>query len=124
MALEQTIAEDDHFFAGEDKELVFTIYTTDEQTACLDVSGFALRWRLRSADDKPVIIEKTTAAGITISGVFNATPASNTQVVTVTVPKAATESLNSGVYRQSLARTDTGFATVLTFGDVKILPAR
>ena len=124
MALQQTITADDHFFIGEDKELVYTIYTDDTQATCLDVTGYALRWRLRKTDGSPVLIEKTTAGGgIVISGVFNASPAQNLQRVTVTSLDVDTSVLAPGAYRQRLARTDAGFKTTLVFGDVELSPA-
>jgi hypothetical protein len=124
MALEQTITADDHWFVGEDKDLVFTIYTDDTKTAIQDVTGWALRWRLRKSDGSPVLIEKTSGGGgIAVSGVFNADPAVNTQKVTVTILDTDTDPLMSGTYRQRLVRTDDGFETVLTFGDVELGPA-
>jgi hypothetical protein len=120
MALEQTITADDHFFTGEDKELVFTIYTDDTQAACLDVTGYALRFRLRKTDGSPVLIEKIVGSGIVIAGVFNAAPAQNLQRVTVTILDIDTSPLAPGAYRQRLSRTDAGFKTVLVFGDVEL----
>jgi hypothetical protein len=120
MAVEQSITADDDFFAGEDVPLLFTIYADATQTTIQDVTGWALRWRLRKRDDSPVLVEKTTPDGITITGVFNASPALNTQVVTVTPGAADTVGLNPGAYRQRLDRTDTGLQTVLVFGDVAL----
>jgi len=121
MALEQTISPDDHWFLGEDKELVFTIYTDDTKTACLDVTGYALQWTLCKREGAAALITKATGGnGITIAGVYNADPALNLQRVTVTILKTDTDPFLPGAYRQRLRRTDTGFATVFTFGDVAL----
>lgn len=121
MSLEADITRDDRWHIGEDKKLRFTIYTDRTKTVVQDVTGFALSWRLRATPTGTVLLTKTTGSGIAISGVFNADPAINTQVIEVSVDDEDTQpdggtALGSGTYYHELKRTDVGLEAVLAAG--------
>lgn len=105
-------------FLDTDRTLVFTILDVTELIVT-NITGWALSWMLK-ADKKDLDVRaaltKTTAAGIVISGTFNAVPATNTQVATVTLAAADTKPLAPGLWYYELKRTDAGFETVLAFG--------
>ncbi len=127
MAVETNVTEDNHIFLGEDKILEFTVLDDDEVTP-IDVSGWDLLWDLRKADKTSgdALIEKTTAAGITITGVYNVAPLVNTQRVLVTLADTDSDSsttLAAKTYRHALKRMDSGSETVLAFGDFVFLQA-
>lgn len=114
MAVERNITKDEHFFLGEDKALVFTIYQADGETP-QDITGWALIFVFRKAPSTadPALISKTTSAGIALT-----TPLSG--VCTVTIEDTDTEDLAEGKYYYSLKRTDAGSETILTFGSVQL----
>lgn len=119
MATEVTISRADHWFAGTNTTIVFPpIYDSDGVTP-KDVTGYAFAWvlRKRDADPDPAILEKTSAAGIAITGTYSADPDANTQRVEVTIADTDTEDLDAGTYRHSLKRTDEGSETILAFGN-------
>jgi hypothetical protein len=107
------------WFVGADLTLRFTVYTDTTKATCLDVTGFTLAYVLRkgNSDADPALIAKTTASGITITGVFNATPASNTQRVLVAIEDIDTDDLKPGSYQHALKRTDAGAETILMYTD-------
>ena len=132
-ALEVNIADEQRCFLGTDIELEFQI-GDDEATAAtiaantatmVDVSGWALEFVVRTSDTKigDALLSKTTAAGITIAGTFNASPTTNTQRVTVTIADTDIPAWDGSAgwkpktYRYSLKRTDAGSEKVLAFGD-------
>lgn len=111
-------------FIGADHQFPCTIYTSNAQTACVNIAGWGLSWKVKRSLDDPdskSLVTKTTAAGIVISGAFNATPAVNTQLATVTVEDIDTDGLQAGVYHHELKRTDAGFETVLAYGPLTLL---
>jgi hypothetical protein len=87
-------------FRGKDTTLVFTVPD-------VTMTGWALRWVLRRSETEPALITKTTPSQITID---SATQAS------VRVTAADASALLPGVYQHALERTDTGFATTLSYG--------
>ena len=125
MSIESSITAEEEFFIGEDKFLSYTV-TEDDEVTPQDVTGWALSWYLkkRATDaDADAKLTKTTVSGITISGVYNADPALNTQRVVVAIADTDTgaagspaEALPAGSYRMELKRTDAGSETVLSFG--------
>lgn len=120
MALQQDITADDGFFTGEDAVIRFTVYTSAAKTTCINIAGWALSWMVKkrvSDADSAAKVTKTTAAGIAITGVFNASPALNTQRAEITIADSDTMTqLVSGVYRHELKRTDAGSEQVLAYG--------
>ena len=124
MAIEREITADDHWFVGEDKSLIYTIYKADEVTP-QDVSGWALSWRLKrfkTDADVDSLLTKTTAGGeVVISGVYNVNPATNTQIVTVSIVDTDTDGITPGNAYHELKRTNDQSETVLAFGMVRLL---
>lgn len=123
MATESNIDKDDNVFIGEDKTLSFTVLDADGVP--MDISGWALAFIVRSKDTSTgtPVLTKTTSSGITITGTYNATPASNTQravvslVDTDTAENDGTVIIKPAKYRYSLKRTDSGSETILAFGN-------
>jgi hypothetical protein len=124
MARQQNLGDSADWFTGENKTLPFEIYSSNEATI-QDVTGYTMRWVLRRRiDDDAILISKTTGAGtITITGSYNSDPDTNTQRVNIITLPADTEFLQPGRYYHTLKRTDSGFATVLSYGDVHLKKA-
>jgi hypothetical protein len=123
MSRTQNIGTSAEWFVGTNKTLPFEIYSDDEVTI-EDVTGWACRWVLRRAkDDDPIILDKTTVSGITISGTYNADPAVNTQRVYVATTPSDTQHLQPGRYYHALKRTDSGFEDILSEGVVHLKKA-
>ncbi len=124
MAVKQDVISP-QFFVGEDKRLVFTIYESDKVTP-KNVSGWAISWMLKRSvndTDGAAKITKTVAGGgVTITGVFNVVPATNTQRVNVQIEDTDTHLLPAGLYAHELKRTDAGVEVVLAYGQFQ-LPA-
>lgn len=106
---------------GEDRFIDFTVTDADGTTP-LDVSTWALSFMVKRALadlDADAIIHKTTAEGITVTGVFSATQSLNTQKVRVTLADddLAEEDLADAPDQATafgeLKRTDEGAEAVL-----------
>jgi hypothetical protein len=148
------VAPDDGFFVGTDFGLEYVLYEqpsdmTDAKFQALidaaladdtvpdlvpiDLAGKTWAWVLRLKDKSPdpALIEKTSADGITIEGVYNADPSLNTQVMVVSVedsdsydPDASPAvELKPKKYRFSVKRMDDGFEQVHVFGYFQFLQA-
>lgn len=130
MSIEFNVTAADKFFMGEDKTIDFTIFGPDGVTP-LDVTGLPLEWNMRKTDkaDDPAIMTKAIGSGLTIIGVYNATPATNTQRVRATFVPADTTPATAPLvkpniaYRHSLKRKDAGSAGILSFGSITFLQA-
>lgn len=110
-------------FIGTDYSYSFAVLNADE-TEAEDVSTWALSWMLKTdanLADSAASLTKTTVSGIAISGVYNATPASNTQRAVVTIADTDTTSLIAGNYAWELKRTDAGSETVLAYGTITLI---
>ena len=141
MAVNRDITADDQVFFDTDRRLSYTVYdgdpTAEEIEAgtavCVDVAGWALAWTLRKKPNTSVaLIEKTSVDGITIEGIFDPSPAINTQRVIVEIedtdtydPDASPEVYvkPSTTYAYALKRTDDGEETILAFGSFTLLQA-
>jgi hypothetical protein len=148
------VAPDDRFFLGTDFGLEYVLYEqpsdmTDAEFQALidaaladdtvpdlvpiDLAGKTWAWVLRLKDKSPdpALIEKTSADGITIEGVYNADPDLNTQVMVVSIvdsdsydPDASPAvELKPKKYRFSVKRMDDGFEQVHVFGTFQFLQA-
>lgn len=131
MAIEFNVTAADKFFLGEDKVLEFTIFGPDNVTP-LDVSGLVLEWNMRKTDKAadPAILTKGVGTGLTIVGVYNVVPATNTQRVRAAFASADTDPLVSAIvlkanvaYRHSLKRKDSGNENILSYGSITFLQA-
>lgn len=124
MAFEQNIGATEDYFLGEDKILDFEVYD-NTGAAIQDITGWAMRFRLRKQlDGDPIVFTKTTGgSGITITGTYNSDPATNTQRARVTIDDTDTDNLQPGNYPYNLWRTDSGSETVLAYGYVTLKAA-
>lgn len=124
MARLQHLGASQDWFIGEDKTLPFEIYTSDEATI-QDVSGWAMTWVLRRiGESNAIVITKTTGGStITITGVFNAVPTTNTQRTNVLILDTDTDNLQPGTYEHALKRTTSGSETILSYGTVELKKA-
>lgn len=111
-------------FSDTDFTLQFAILNATE-TLAQDITGWALSWILKTdvhVADADAVLEKTTAAGgITITGTYNSSIASNTQRVVVTILDTDTASEDPGTYVYSLKRTDAGSEVVLAYGQLQLI---
>ena len=118
MSIRVNVNEDDHFFKGEDKQLLFPIYDQDatdqsirDGTAVLeDITGWTFAWALRRNEDDPSVrISKSTGSSniIDIGG----------SVVSVVFTEIDTQDLPAGTYFHTLWRTDPPKEAVLSHGD-------
>jgi hypothetical protein len=152
MAYQRDIVAADKVFFDTDRILSYEIFArevTEEEQAALeaeaaggdpvltipmqDVSGWELAWTLRKQPKTAAaLIEKTTGAGITIVGVFNASRALNTQRVEVLIEDTDTYDPSvspqvyvkpSTSYAYGLKRTDEGQESILAWGGFTLLQA-
>ena len=116
--------EERRIFIGVDKGYAYQALDAADLTAAINVSGWALSWKLKRKPedgDGKALITKTTSSGITVSGSYNAVAAQSTQRATVTLEDTDTDNLPPGVYAYELKRTDAGFETVLAFGPITLI---
>src|SRR5678816_1862293 len=119
MAIEAAL---EGLYVGVDMTVELTVYTTDAQTACTDVTGWTTLLEIRKKDTSGGAA-KLSKSGL-VSGTFNAIPASNTQKVSFPLTD---DDLADTIFpgddwsgRYSIKRTDSGLETVLAYGDVTI----
>lgn len=132
MAIQRDITADDGVFFDTDVVLKFAI-TSGDPAVPVDVATWTFAWVLRKKVDSadPAIIEKTTGAGITVTGTYDADPEVNTQRVEVEIEDTDTYDpdgspvvlVKAGDYVHALKRIDDGVESVLTFGKFKLLRA-
>lgn len=113
MAEEVTIGGDGELFVGEDK--VLRLELLDTSGLPVDMSGWAMLFdvRLKDKSPDPALLSKTPS----VTGVFNAARASNTQRAEVTLSDDELNTLQAKTYRHSWKRMDAGSETVLAWGD-------
>jgi hypothetical protein len=104
---------------GTDHRLEYGILNS-AQTTAIDITGWALSWMLkrRASDlDVAAVLTKTTSGGgITVTGLFNESPAANAQRARVSISDEDTGTLAPNVYISELKRLDAGFETILASG--------
>lgn len=132
MSIEQNLTSEDNFFIGCDYTIRCEILQADEATP-QNITGWALSWlvkKRKSDADADAVVTKTTASGITISGVYNADRATNTQRAVIALADTDTSAAGSpaaalerGYYRHELKRTDDGSETVLLEGSLYLKQA-
>lgn len=108
MATDVAIGGNGTLFIGEDKLLRFSLLTTD-------MSGWTTVFDVRSKDKSadPAILSKSP----TLTGVYSATPASNTQRAEVALSDDDMNLFKAKTYRYSWKRMDAGNETVLARGN-------
>lgn len=113
MAKEVNIRAADGFMKGEDKTIQWDI--VDTSGSPVDMAAWTLSWVLRRAQNSggTAILTKTPTAQ-TVNSV-----ASRARVV---IAAADTSSLAPGAYAYSLARTDSGYRSILAYGYLILLP--
>lgn len=92
-------------FSGEDRDLVYTIDTTE------DISAWSFSW-----DAGGGTVTKTSGAGIV-------TTDAAAKQVTVTLAAADTAALEGAKVQYRFRRTDSGSNTVLAYGFIQVLSA-
>lgn len=112
MAAEVTIGGSGQLFVGEDKTLVLELI--DTAGLPVNMAGWALVFDVRKKDNSaaPAIFSKTP----TITGVFNAARATNTQRATVSLSDDELNTITNITYRHSWKRIDAGIETVVAYG--------
>lgn len=105
MAIKATLGGKGKMFVGEDKTLRLT-GVVDADGIAVDMTGWTVRF---------VAGPITKAA--TISGIYHADPAVNTQVAEVAVTNTDSAALQAQPYEFSWKRLDAGFHDVLAYGD-------
>jgi hypothetical protein len=125
MARRQNIGGSEDWFIGEDKTLPFEVYDGAAESTIIDVTGWAMEFRMRLPieGDRVVLTRTTGGSTITITGSFNASPTTNTQRVNVLVEDTDTDNFQPGRYYYVLRRPDAGNETVLAYGDIDLKKA-
>lgn len=107
MSVKEFIREDEFWFAGEDKEIQFTI--RDENDATIDVTGWSFEYEFVLKNTSTPAFTKTSPGGISLEDPTNG-------VVVVVIDAADTASLEEGNHDHILKRTDSGDVAVLAHG--------
>ena len=145
MFREHNFTPDDGLFLGDNIDLEFEILSDQPELDEADpdfespdrvpenVAGWDLAFtvRLKDTTADPELIEKRTDSspgGITITGVYNAVRATNTQRVLVTLDDSDTDASSpfaqkKKVYRYAVKRMSVGFEKVLVRGNLPFLKA-
>jgi hypothetical protein len=108
----------DRFFQGEDKILRISVYEVDGVTP-KDVTGKTLSYVLQKTAKSSTPLPgfpKTTADDVSITGVFNVNPSTNTQKVEVEFFDEDTDELNAKEYYHELKDMTDGAEIVLMKG--------
>jgi hypothetical protein len=121
VAIEANITRDDGFYLGEDKRLRVTIYTSPAKTECVDVGAFAMSYKMAQKPGQAAVVTKTTGAGISVGGVFNSSPALNTQVVEIALDDVDTDAIAAQTWYHELKRTDNNLEGILFQGRAALL---
>ncbi len=119
MSKQQNITADDHFFAGEDKTLVFDI--VDSAGAAQTMTGWALECVFRRSAAASAVAFTTPTTGLGTITIGNGTGTDDR--ATVTVSDDLTVNLVTGTYEYALRRTDAGNEQVLAYGTLELLKA-
>ena len=128
MAIERNITSTDGWFTGTDKKLVFAVYKADKVTP-EDVTIWDMSWMVKrffTTLDADALVKKTTALGsLTITGVYNVDPVTNTQRVrcTVTDEDIAVLKAVPVKYYHELKRTEAGSEEILVYGTLELIQA-
>jgi hypothetical protein len=105
--LQQDITVAENLFLGEDRTLQFTV--TDAAGVVVNITGWTLQWKLEASQGGTALVTKTGTVTDGPNG-----------VCTVTLAAADTVGLTAGPKWHVLARTDSGNASVLSYGAVAL----
>jgi hypothetical protein len=98
------------FYKGEDVTLTVTM------TPATNITGWTLQFTVRkSYGDSTALITKTIGAGITVTDSTNG-------IFTVAIASGDTTNLDQRAYVFDIQRTNGGNRTVLTIGNLTLLP--
>ena len=115
MSFNQPITIDDNWFTGEDKILDCIVYPTgttlaqamDPLTLPQDITDWVIVWVLRKfRDSGDIALERTAFLQDPTNGLAR-----------VTIDHASTTDIDPGDYFMSWARQESGFQTILSFGE-------
>ena len=125
MALSVTIGGSGTLFVGEDKTFRLEVLTPrfdangnkiahDASSVPVNFTGWEIRFDVRKTvtSGEPPIFNKTA----TITGVYNAVRATNTQRAVVTLTDTELNTVKAQPYQHSWKRMDDGSETVLAWG--------
>jgi hypothetical protein len=123
MAEIANIDSSDGWYKGEDQLLDFEILTSSFTP--VDVTTWTFEWAIRvnKNDTGAAVLSKTTSAGITITGTYNADRDVNTQRVRVAIAASDTDNLESRRYFHALKRTTGGNEQIVSDGYADLLVA-
>jgi hypothetical protein len=108
------------YWLGSDKSWDFTVYTTDQKTVVRNVTGYTTSFKVKRNVEDADAAALITAAGV-VSGTFNASPALNTQIVTVTLADTDTDTeIEPGLAYWELKRTNDGSEAPLAYGTIEL----
>jgi len=111
MATTVTIGGSGTLFVGEDK--LFRHETLDANSLPVDMTGWDVRFDVRTTDASTTVIFGKTAS---IIGVYNPVRATNTQRAIVSLSDTEMNTVKGKTYRHSWKRMDDGVETVLARG--------
>lgn len=108
-------------YIGADHVVEMVVYANKAKTTVKEITGWTIVLDIRPKDTSSAT--KLMKTG-TVSGTFNATPASNTQKVSFTLTDDDLASTvftgDDPVLRYSIKRTDSGSEQPLRYGDVTL----
>lgn len=112
MATNVTIGGSGALFVGEDKTLILEIL--DAADVPVDASAWTIQFVVRrsASEADPALLDKTAS----ITGVYNAVRATNTQRATVALSSADMDALTANAYQYSWKRINSGSETILAYG--------
>ena len=120
MAFDDLIETALAYFLGTDKVYDFLVYTSSAKTAHRDVTGYTTSFMVKRRRTDADLAAILTKAGV-VSGTFNASPALNTQKISVTLVDDETDTeIAPGVAYWELKRTNSGSEDVLAFGTIEL----
>lgn len=116
MALLQPITANEGWFTGTDHVMQHTVYDDATTPAVVNITGWALSWKLfgNKARAETAIISKAVGTGIAITNGAGG-------ICQVTIADTDTDSLLGKTYYYELRRTDAGSETVLAYGPAELL---
>lgn len=108
------------YFLGKDQQFQFTIYRSKAKSQIRDITGYALNFMVKR-EKSDLDAAALFSASASITGTYNADPASNTQLAVVAIADTDLPvTTTAGQTHWELARTDDGSETVLAYGRLNL----